>query len=123
MARDQKFNRQPYEQNKKRPLKTAHRRLPPTRSIFVDVDGTLVSSAGIINTKIVRYCQSKKVDGFDIVLWSARGRSHAMNTALGGGIVGLFTAIIGKPGYIFDDIGWEWARDVVILKYEDIKDF
>ena len=110
---------------KKYGLKSHYRRPPRKcthiKSICVDVDGTLISKRGILNDMIVEYCRAKKADGFDIVLWSARGRVYAEKVADRFGVRDLFTAIIGKPGYILDDIGWEWARDVVHIKYEDIK--
>ena len=98
-------------------------RLLPSRSIFVDVDNTLISPTGRLNRRMVIYCELKKNQGFDIILWSARGRVYAERVAKKFNIVDLFYTIIGKPKYIFDDIGWEWTRDTRILKYDDIKDF
>ena len=92
---------------------------PKTRSIFVDVDGTLISR-GKLNQAIVDYCRRMRFEGFDVVLWSARGRAHAENAAMKYGL-DFFTAVLGKPGYIIDDIGWSWINNTKVLALEDIE--
>ena len=95
--------------------------LRPTKTICVDVDGTLISKSGHLNNLILEHCEDKKAAGFDIVLWSARGRVYAEEIAKRYKIEGLFFAVIGKPGYIFDDLGWLWTRNTVVLKNSDLK--
>lgn len=87
-------------------MKRKHSR---TRCVCIDIDDTLIVD-GKLNRKVVRYAQQKREDGFDLVLWSARGRHYAESTAERYGLVGLFDAIIGKPGYIVDDMGWSWTK-------------
>lgn len=96
------------------------KKFPKTKSIFVDIDGTLISR-GKLNHIIIEYCRHKKAEGFDIVLWSARGREYAEDIAAKFDLAGFFTAIIGKPGYIIDDIGWSWIKNTKHLTLDDIE--
>ncbi len=92
---------------------------PKTRAIFVDVDGTLISH-GRLNEAVVDYCQKVLRMDYDVVLWSARGRRYAEAVAKKHGL-DFFTAIIGKPGYIIDDLGWAWINNTKVLTLEDIE--
>lgn len=83
------------------------------KCIYVDVDGTLLVN-GIINMELVRWCNGKHRDGFELILWSARGADHAVSVAVEAGIKSLFSNIITKPGYIVDDKGWWWTRYVKV---------
>jgi len=96
------------------------KRLPKPKSIFVDIDGTL-TSRGKLNSVVIEYCRRKKAEGFDIVLWSARGREYAEDIATRFGLTNFFTATIGKPGYIIDDIGWSWIKNTKHLILEEIE--
>ncbi len=97
-------------------------KLPPTRCIAVDVDGTLIYS-GRLNQRLADWCEAKKVAGWDVVLWSARGRKYAEKVAEKFGIVGTFTSIVGKPGYIVDDLGWQWVRGTkIVRRFDDADD-
>lgn len=82
---------------------------PPARCIAIDVDGTLLID-GKLNEPLAEWAALKKQEGFDVVLWSAQGRAHAVNVAVEFGIDSQFTAIISKPGYIVDDLGWSWTQ-------------
>ncbi len=93
---------------------------PRNKSIFIDIDGTLISR-GVLNETIVTFCKRKKAEGFDIILWSARGREYAETVAAMCGITDLFTAIIGKPGYVVDDLGWNWIKYTKVLTLGDIE--
>lgn len=73
------------------------------------MDGTLHES-GIPNTKVIAWLRVKKLEGFELVLWSARGQRHAQRAIDNLGLAGLFDVVISKPGYIVDDKGWAWIK-------------
>lgn len=82
------------------------------KSIFVDVDGTLLSHTGKINVGLIAILEERKKAGFEIILWSMRGSAHALDAAQYAGCTHLFSAIIPKPGLIVDDKGLMWLQDV-----------
>ena len=85
------------------------RPIPPPRVIFCDVDGTLIVS-GMVNARLVDWLRLRHADGFELVLWSSRGREHAEKAASVAGCADLFRSIVSKPGYIVDDKGWTWIK-------------
>jgi hydroxymethylpyrimidine pyrophosphatase-like HAD family hydrolase len=94
-------------------------KFPPSRVIAVDVDGTL-HNAGRVNAALVEYCRARKAEGYRLMLWSARGIEHAQRAVDLFGLAGLFDDVVGKPGYIIDDLGWTWIKYThVILKPGD----
>ncbi len=86
------------------------RKYPPTKSIFTDVDGTLLTSLGKCNAPLVEWLKARRAEGYYMVLWSARGKQHAEEVAHRFGVAELFDAIVPKPGTIVDDLGWSWTR-------------
>lgn len=88
---------------------------PPTRCIAVDVDGTLVCE-GRLNTGVVDWCRARKAVGFELILWSARGVNYARAVVFRFGLDGLFDAVVGKPGYLLDDLGWDWIRYTRVVR-------
>jgi len=84
------------------------------KTIFVDIDGTL-HRRGKANKKAIDFCQQKKAEGFDLVLWSARGREYATEFAQHFQLDELFSAIVSKPGYILDDVGWKWIKYTKVI--------
>lgn len=90
-------------------------RLPPTKLLAVDVDGVLLRQSKI-NAKVVELVKTRHQQGFEIVVWSARGTAYARQWAESAGITSLCVAIIGKPGYIIDDQGWGWVRYTIPLE-------
>jgi hypothetical protein len=88
-------------------------RLPPPKCLAVDVDGTLITSQGV-NPTLVEEIRERHADGFDVVVWSMRGRAYAERAAEAAGISDLVVCI-SKPGYIVDDVGLDWLRDVVVV--------
>lgn len=82
---------------------------PLNPTIAIDVDGTLFVK-GKLNTVLVEWAATRKAEGAELMLWSARGRLHALRAAGEAGIVELFDHIAGKPAYIVDDRGWSWTR-------------
>ena len=51
-----------------------------------------------------------------IMLWSARGESHARNAAETFGVADLFHTICSKPGYVVDDLGWSWIKHTKVIR-------
>ena len=88
---------------------------PPTRCIGIDVDGTLIQD-GRLNRRLAEWAKEKKAEGYEVILWTAQGADHARRVADAHGIAGNFTAIIGKPGFIVDDMGWRWVKYTKILR-------
>ena len=82
---------------------------PDRKCIAIDVDGTLLIS-GKLNEKLAAWITEKHQAGFETILWSARGRDHALKVAQHFNLQGSFSAIISKPGYIVDDKGWSWIK-------------
>lgn len=82
---------------------------PERKVIAVDVDGTLISGTST-NQGLVEWLSLRKAEGNELILWSARGRSHAVNAAKATATEHLFDAIISKPGSIVDDLGWSWIK-------------
>lgn len=75
----------------------------------VDVDGTLVID-GRLNSAVVEFCEQQINAGYFLILWSAAGREHAIAQAREYGVSHLFDVIIGKPGIVIDDCGWDWVQ-------------
>lgn len=88
---------------------------PFTKCVAIDVDNTLVIN-GKLNASVVDYIRERKTAGFEIILWSARGREHAEKTADRFCVRDLFSSIISKPGYVVDDMGWAWTRYTRVVK-------
>jgi len=88
---------------------------PFTKCVAIDVDDTLVINERL-NTAVVDYAKERQAAGFEILLWSARGREHAEQIADKFGIRDLFSSIISKPGYIVDDMAWSWTRYTRVVK-------
>ena len=90
----------------------------PPRVIAIDVDGTLRRS-GAVNDPLVKWCRAQAAAGFQLMLWSARGRAYAEAIAAAYDVTDLFDVICAKPGYIVDDKGWDWIKGTrIIRKYE-----
>jgi len=94
---------------------TKRQKYPPARCIGIDVDGTLVRK-GRLDRRLADWAKEKKEEGFEVILWTARGRDHALRTAKKFEIEDHFTAIIGKPGYVVDDLGWTWVKFTRVVR-------
>ena len=92
---------------------------PFTKCVAIDVDDTLVINERL-NTAVVDYAKERQAAGFEILLWSAKGREHAERIADKFGIRNLFSAIISKPGYIVDDMAWSWTRYTRVVKIDSL---
>jgi len=74
--------------------------------IYVDVDGTLVQSAGITRipmTSVIEHVRQLKADGATLYLWSAGGADYCRTTAIELGIEDCFVAFLPKPRIMIDD--------------------
>ena len=83
--------------------------------MFIDVDGCLLVRRQI-NQALVKFCRQHRADGWDIVLWSARGRIHAEKVACMAGLDdGTFVAIISKPEIVIDNNHFDWMRECRVV--------
>lgn len=82
---------------------------PPPSVVYIDVDGTLLID-GQINEPLVDWLREAHRAGYQLVLWSSAGEDHARQTAAQADLTELFHAILSKPGYVVDDMGWRWVR-------------
>jgi len=90
-------------------------KMPPTKCLAVDVDGTLVVN-GKLNTLVSDYARRKLAAGFEVILWSARGKAYAETQADKFGVRDCFSVIISKPGFIVDDRGWSWIKYTIWIR-------
>lgn len=86
----------------------------PRRVLAVDVDGTLIVH-GRVNASVLRELKAAHKSGYDIIVWSARGRQHAEQAAEAAGVTEI-SICIGKPSAIIDDLGWAWAKTVPVVR-------
>tara|TARA_R110002012_G_scaffold88308_2_gene217649 strand:- start:1186 stop:1509 length:324 start_codon:yes stop_codon:yes gene_type:complete len=82
--------------------------------IAVDVDDTLLIN-GEINQNLSQWCLDRKTEGFCLILWSARGEDHAIDTCKKAGLNNVFDYVISKPSYVVDDKGWEWTKYTKVI--------
>jgi hypothetical protein len=82
--------------------------------VYVDVDDTLVRSAGGARIKIpavIRHVRSLFADGAVLYCWSAGGAEYAKKTAEDLGIAECFVAFLPKPNVMIDDQAQsDWPR-------------
>lgn len=89
----------------------------PLNVIAVDVDGTLIKNGRVVHS-LVAWLWERRADGHRLMLWSSRGRDHALGAIELGGLHGLFDDVVAKPGYVVDDMGWDWTRYTHIVRKE-----
>lgn len=89
----------------------------PAKVIAVDVDGTLVKDGRVVQS-LVAWLRERKTEGNRLMLWSARGRDHALGAVELGGLHDLFDDVVAKPGYVVDDMGWGWTRYTWVVRKE-----
>ena len=90
------------------------------RIIAVDIDGTLWMPRVGLNLALVSTLTSAKQDGYQLILWSARGTDYASRFNAEHFADGFFDVVIGKPQFIADDRGWDWIRHTKALKQAQI---
>jgi phosphoserine phosphatase len=74
--------------------------------VYVDVDNTLVQSAGatrIPMTSVIEHVRQLKADGATLYLWSAGGAEYCRATASELGIEDCFAGFLPKPRIMIDD--------------------
>ena len=101
-------------------MKTIRRR----KDVFIDVDGTLLlkDSRGwsVLNVVLVEWMRKAIDDGFTLYLWSARGGDYAREVAERYKVDHMFKAILPKPSYVVDDMGFMWTKYIEIINVADI---
>jgi hydroxymethylpyrimidine pyrophosphatase-like HAD family hydrolase len=95
----------------------AGQRYQPARVIAVDVDGTLIRDGRLMRS-LVTWLRERREEGFRLMLWSARGKAHAEGAIELFELHGLFHDVVAKPGYVVDDMGWDWTRYTWIVRKE-----
>lgn len=91
---------------------------PPPRCLAIDVDGVLLVR-GQIDQRVVEHARLRISEGWDVYVWSSRGRAHAERACK---MAGLDVPAISKPGYILDDKGWGWTRYACALPMSVLSD-
>ena len=86
--------------------------------VYVDVDDTLVRTAGSERIPIVASVERVRTlhaKGATLYLWSSGGADYAKSTAAELGISHCFTGFLAKPTHIVDDQHITQWRDLVHL--------
>jgi predicted HAD superfamily phosphohydrolase YqeG len=86
--------------------------------VYVDVDDTLVRSAGskrIPMPSVIQHVRELHAQGAVLYCWSAGGAEYARRSAEEFGIADCFTAFLPKPNVFIDDQhAAEWPRSVLV---------
>jgi len=83
---------------------------------YIDVDDTLVRSAGtkrIPIVSIVQHVRSLKEEGWELYCWSSGGGEYAKSAAEELGLSSCFVAFLPKPNVMIDDVApsaWPFLR-------------
>ena len=83
---------------------------------YVDVDDTLVRSAGskrIPIVSVVRHVEALKKEGWTLYCWSSGGGEYAQRSAEELGIAHCFVGFLPKPDVMIDDVepqSWSFLR-------------
>ena len=83
--------------------------------VFVDVDDTLVRSAGtkrIPIPHVVHHVRDLALGGAELYLWSRAGAEYARATAAELGLTDCFRAFLPKPNIVLDDEGFASWRSI-----------
>jgi predicted HAD superfamily phosphohydrolase YqeG len=96
-----------------------------TKCAYIDVDDTLVRSAGtkrIPIVHVVRHTKALKEAGWQLYCWSSGGGDYARKSAEELGIAYCFEAFLPKPEIMIDDIrpeSWSFLRIVHPAEIEE----
>jgi predicted HAD superfamily phosphohydrolase YqeG len=86
--------------------------------VFVDVDDTLVRSAGskrIPMPNVINHVRELHAQGAILYCWSAGGAEYSRRTAEELGIARCFAAYLPKPNVMIDDLKpAEWSRYISV---------
>ena len=97
------------------------------KTVFVDVDDTLIRSVGskiIPNTRVIEKVRMLHQKGMTIIVWSTAGSEYAKRISENIGISEIISFYFTKPQYIIDDQEIDkWLNTKVIhpLQIEEIK--
>ena len=87
-------------------------------NIFVDVDDTLVRSAGskrIPIPSVIQHVRDLHAQGAVLYCWSAGGTEYAQRSAEEMGIAECFSAFLPKPNVFIDDQDViNWPRNILV---------
>lgn len=89
------------------------------RTIFVDVDDTLVRTTGTTRIPMPRAIEQVRAlhrSGAVLYLWSSGGADYARATAEALGMIELFAAYLPKPDVYIDDQSvaeWRYCKHVL----------
>jgi hypothetical protein len=90
----------------------------PPLIVYVDVDDTLVRTAGakrIPMAEVVRHVRALFEEGAELYCWSSGGGDYARSVAEELGIARCFRAFLPKPQVMLDDQSFaEWRRLVCV---------
>ena len=75
----------------------------PVRSVFIDVDGTLIDIDNRIYKGVDKVLKRFKNLGYTLICWSHGGREHAKDICQRHNIDSFFTYFLDKPDIIVDD--------------------
>jgi hydroxymethylpyrimidine pyrophosphatase-like HAD family hydrolase len=89
--------------------------------IAVDIDGTLWHPRLGLNIALVTTLQAAKEQGYQLILWSARGTDYTRKFNAEHFADNFFDVVVGKPQFIADDRGWDWIRHTKPLKLAQIE--
>jgi len=86
--------------------------------VFVDVDDTLVRSAGskrIPIPAVIQHVRDLHTQGAVFFCWSAGGADYARQSAEELGVAACFTAFLPKPNVFIDDQSVaDWPRSILV---------
>ena len=75
----------------------------PVRSVFIDVDGTLIDIDNKIYKGVDKVLKRFKNLGYTLICWSHGGKEHAKDICQRHNIDSFFTHFLDKPDIIVDD--------------------
>jgi hypothetical protein len=91
-------------------------------TVYVDVDDTLIRTAGtrrIVIPDAVTHVKQLKADGAILCCWSSGGAAYAREIAVELGITDLFKAFLPKPDVMLDDQHpREWRKLICVHPVE-----
>jgi hypothetical protein len=92
---------------------------------YVDVDDTLVRSAGTKRIPIpstVRHVKALKKEGWQLYCWSSGGEEYARRSASELGIADCFSGFLPKPDVMIDDVPPESWSYLTIMHPAELKE-
>ena len=97
-----------------------------SRTIFVDVDDTIVRTVGTKRIPIpgvIAWVRRLRNEGSTLYLWSSGGAEYCAATASELGIADCFAGFLAKPSVYVDDqpvAEWRYCRHVYPTQLDDV---